>query len=508
MISINNSGVSLGTCPFIFRPGISLNLDVRNRFIAIVMFQVAQLQNLARRLLAAGYAKNQSAKEQYLLYVDPDESFLQCQILSSNSSPVDQELVASSVRPNSTAAYLIAPTGKLIICITPSSALSAYTYNQDDCEWVEAALPDFVTHANGKLAGSVDANGRIHVVFQNPSQCLIYLDNSWSGKILPVSPVVGSPLSISVVGNTLHVYYISAKDNFIHDVTGANDNWKDRIVIKHKFDQKIKNFTVVKSESGDEELYVMTEDDALLKINAQGRQMKLGTVKMGKFISERSVDDCANDAWNGTLNEDRLTRYIRDDPSCIDIPGGDQSVTPLAAACMTGRLDVVQLLLRSHANPNALSLKKRTPLFYATSTQQDRDRAAIVRALLEAGANVDECYFENGFNTPLMNAIILTSNLDVVNELLKHGASTTAKDVTGQTVEMIAKGSPMGEELSQRIEEGKWSPLEKKLIEFVVTLIMFIVAYTNSPRFKDLVDKIFIKLKETYEVKDEKTFAG
>ena len=62
----------------------------------------------------------------------------------------------------------------------------------------------------------------------------------------------------------------------------------------------------------------------------------------------------------------------------------------------------------------------------------------------------------------------------------------------------------MGEELSQRIEEGKWSPLEKKLIEFVVTLIMFIVAYTNSPRFKDLVDKIFIKLKETYEVKDEK----
>jgi ankyrin repeat protein len=117
---------------------------------------------------------------------------------------------------------------------------------------------------------------------------------------------------------------------------------------------------------------------------------------------------------------------------------------------MTGRLDIVQLLLHHRANPNALSPRKRTPLFYATSTRQERDRLAIIRILLEAGANVDECYADSGFNTPLMNAITLISDEDVVKELLKHGASPIAKDVTGQTAEMLANGMPIIEEILSR----------------------------------------------------------
>jgi len=194
--------------------------------------------------------------------------------------------------------------------------------------------------------------------------------------------------------------------------------------------------------------------DALLKIDAQGQLIRLGAVEKGKFISERSVDGCTNDAWNGTLTEKCLENYLMDDPSCIDTPGGDQSVTPLAAACMTGRLDIVQLLLHHRANPHALSPRKRTPLFYATSTRQEHDRLAIIRTLLEAGDNVDECYAESGFNTPLMNAVTLISDIDVVKELLKHGASPIATDVTGQTVEMLAKGIPIIEKiLSRRVME-------------------------------------------------------
>ena len=198
----------------------------------------------------------------------------------------------------------------------------------------------------------------------------------------------------------------------------------------------------------------MSDSGTLQKIDGQGRLMKLGIVQKGKFVSERSVDGCTNDVWNGTLTENCLENYLADDPSCIDTPGGDQSVTPLAAACMTGRLEIVQLLLHHRANPNALSPRKRTPLFYATSTRQERDRLAIIRTLLEAGANVDECYAESGFNTPLMNAITLISDEDVVKVLLKHGASPIAKDVTGQTVEMLAKGMPNIEKiLSRRVTE-------------------------------------------------------
>ena len=203
----------------------------------------------------------------------------------------------------------------------------------------------------------------------------------------------------------------------------------------------------MESERGDNELYVMSDNETLLKIDVQGRLMKLGTVQKGKFISERSVDDCTNDIWNGTLTENRLENYLADDPSCIGTPGGDQFVTPLAAACMTGRLDIVQLLLHHRANPNALSPRKSTPLFYATSTRQERDRLAIIHTLLEAGVNVDECYAESGFNTPLMNAITLISDENVVKELLKLGASPIAKDVTGQTVEMLAKGMQIIEKI-------------------------------------------------------------
>ena len=418
------------------------------------MTQVAQLQSLTHRLLAAGYAKSQDGKEKYLLYVDTQTSLLQCQRWSGDSLAKEELVLGSAVRPNSTAACLITPTGKRIICITPSSVLRCCTYNDEEQQWVEDVndiFSAYVVHRDGKITASVDANGRFHVIFQDESQRLTYINNLFSSIVLDVKPLVGSPLSISAVGNTLHVYYISAEDDFIHElVYGADNTWKKRIVTRQRFDKKIQSFVVGESGSGDEELYLLTGDNVLLKIDVQERPTRLGTVQKGKFISERSVDCCANDAWNGTLTEDRIKSYLDDDPSCIDTPGGDHSVTPLAAACMTGRLDVVQLLLHHRANPNALSPQKRTPLFYATSTRRENHRLDIVRALLKAGANVDECYAESGFNTPLMNTITLISDEDVANELLNHGASQFAQDLTGKTVEMLAKATPMEQLLSRR----------------------------------------------------------
>ena len=423
------------------------------------MSQTTELQDLTRCLLASGYAKSQEGKEQYILYVDPEESFLRLQQWSGNSV-TNQELIVDSVRPKSTAACLITPTDKLIICISPSSSLDAYTYDEEKHEWLQFGESDIgglsrcVVHPDGKLASSVDDKGIVHVVFQDQSRRLVYFCNS-SNTTLPVSPLAGSPLSISTIRNRLHIFYISAKDNFIHDVTRANQTWRDMIVVQHPFHTKPKSFVVTENENKETEVYVMTEDNTLLKSNAEGRLTKLGTAKMGKFVFERSVDFCTKDAWNGTLTKDNLKSYLADDPSCIDIPGSEHSVTPLAAACIRGQLDVVRLLLRYRANPNALSPKRRTPLFYTTSTSEGRDRRAIVRALLEAGANVDECYAENGFITPIMNAITLTSDQDVVDELLNHGASPITKDIAGHTAAMLAKGTPIEAVLSKRLERAK-----------------------------------------------------
>ncbi|KIM49759.1 hypothetical protein M413DRAFT_6656 [Hebeloma cylindrosporum] len=573
------------------------------------MTQMTELENLTRCLHAAGYTKSQEGKERYTLYVDPEESFLQLQQWSGNSI-TNQELIVESVRPKSTAACLITPTGKFILCISPSSSLDAYTYDEGGHRWVRFDEDDIgdlsrsVVHPDGKLASSVDSKGIIHGVFQDQSRRLVYFSNS-SSTTLPVNPVPGSPLSISTIRNTLHIFYISAKDNFIHDVTRANDSWKDAIGIQHAFVAKPKNVIITANESKNMELYVMTQDDEILKNNSKGRLTKLGTVKMGNFIPERISDFCTKDAWDGTLTEDKLKSYLAEDPFCIDIPGSEHSVTPLAAACIRGHLDVVRLLLQYRANPNALSTKRRTPLFYATSAIEVRDRCAIVRALLEARANVDECYAENGFNTPLINAITLLSDQDVVNELLNHGASPTANDVAGHSVALLAKGTPMEAVVSEGLEQARsdgqtagstsakrlpiklrslfpefkqqpssapvspvkramatlaqgvsrmsggfqqapsvghnkavnpvvserrpsiasappphtaiapahgvpmeavaserididqinLSPFEGRIVEFVVALMIFIVAYTNSPRVKQLMDQVVIGLR-------------
>jgi hypothetical protein len=289
------------------------------------MIQIPELQNLTRSLLAAGFSKSQDGKEQYLLYIDKHTCLLQFQHWSNDFIAKEELVATSAVRPNSTAACVITPIGKLIICITPSSRLSSYTYDVKECEWVQnddVLLSTYVVHRDGKVAASVDANGRVHVVFQEASHRLTYVDNQWSGTVLPVSPLVGSPVSISVVGNILRVYYISAKDKLIHDLSRADGAWHDIVVTKHRFYKKIQSIVVVEGERGDNELYMMSDDDALLNIDAQGRLMKLGTVQKGKFISERSVDGCTNDAWNGTLTENCLENYLEDDPSCIDTPAG------------------------------------------------------------------------------------------------------------------------------------------------------------------------------------------
>jgi acyl-CoA-binding protein len=58
--------------------------------------------------------------------------------------------------------------------------------------------------------------------------------------------------------------------------------------------------------------------------------------------------------------------------------------TPLHWACDVGRVDIAQLLLQAHANPNAADTKGETPLHIALLTEDPE----LVRLLCEQGANV------------------------------------------------------------------------------------------------------------------------
>ena len=469
-----------------------------------------QLQDVARCLLAAGYANDPEGKGQYLLYVDPKTSSLMSKRWTGSFFD-DKELITDTpVRPNSTASYLINPSTRLVICISSKSTVRVLQYDEEEEKWddVDTKQPH-VVHPEGKLTAFSRADNFLRIIYQDHSGRLIYLNKSFQPLALPVDLVAGSPLSSAVVNEQIYVFYISSRDNYVHCVTEARPgNWSDEILAKHAFDQIPKQFVVpVDPKSGGFEVYVLTEENALLRI-AKSQMSILGKIDAtGKFTSARSVDRCCNDAWNGTLTRDLLKTYLALDPSIINTPGGDKSVTPLAAASWRGHLDAVKLLLREGANPNAISPKKRTPLFYLTKRSPDRNRLGIVRALLDAGANVDECYPENDLNTPLMNAIGVVADKEVVHELLKRGASLTARNAHGQTAKMLAEGTKMEDDFLKWTERTP-SELETRLVDFVVALLVLIITYTNNELirhvFNQVITEVTIRLDEIDSTDNEK----
>lgn len=206
-------------------------------------------------------------------------------------------------------------------------------------------------------------------------------------------------------------------------------------------------------------------------------------------------DDC----WRGTLTADRLALYLS--VTDIDSVGGARNLTPLAAACCQGHLDVVALLLDNPyklADPNALSPRNRTPLYYATTHSPPLDRAAIVQWLLKAGADPDACSSEDGLCTPLMNAITEVKDKDVVHELMERGASVSSKNARGETPLGLAKGTSLERVVSGREE---LSSMATAVVEMVVSMIMLILAVTDSPLIRGIVEGIVSKLAETTSAK-------
>ncbi|KAF8517817.1 hypothetical protein JB92DRAFT_2904692 [Gautieria morchelliformis] len=255
---------------------------------------MAQFQDLTRVLLSAGGAPHPEGKGSYLLYTD--QSSLTSKHWTGNTFG-DQELVAKSVRANSPAAYLLAPTTRLIICISSSSTLRALRYDDDDEEWVDdKTILHIDVHPEGKLSASLDRNEDVRVVYQDPMGNLVFLNN-WTPTVLPADPIAGSPLSTVVDGDKLHVFYISAKDNCIHYVTRAPEgSWSGNVMVNCPVEEKIKRFIVAPiGDTINFDAYLLTADDMLLQVTPEGDGVKreLGKIdSKGIFVPGTSAQCC------------------------------------------------------------------------------------------------------------------------------------------------------------------------------------------------------------------------
>ena len=198
-----------------------------------------------------------------------------------------------------------------------------------------------------------------------------------------------------------------------------------------------------------------------------------------------------DDALAGSLTEASLSTYLKNDPTAIDTPGGKKGLTPLAAAVSSGNLATVDLLLQNDANPDTTSKDGRTPLIYATCKKLKANQAAIVSALLKAGAAVDRSSKKHGDNTPLMNAIVQLRDKTIISELVDHGANLTLKNAKGRSAQELAKDLGMERTLLPRSERKK---SQGNFIDLIISAVMFILSVVDNGAIEGTVRGVIGKL--------------
>jgi hypothetical protein len=472
---------------------------------------VKELQEITQHLIAAGSAKGADGRDVFL-YIRDDS------VLISKEWNGVETILAESVRPHSTVSYVLTENIEVIAYVDTSSKLRAIRFDDSCGEWDDVPVSIDV-HYEGNVAACLGQNGRIMVVHQNNHSQLVMLDleNPHNTTVIQVNSSSKSPLWASFIKSTLFVFYISYHDQCLH-VYDTNTQ-KDKKWTVLPFNGTTKRF-IVKSNTRAKHLefeaYVLTSEEELCHIKADGQWEKLGRVDITNrtFISERAVDICCIEAQNNTLSEEHLGQLLRADPSVIDAIGGPLSVTPLATACWSGSLDAVCLLLDNPyclANPNQLSPRKRTPLYFAICCSQAH-RKEIVAALLDAGANVDECYEEDELNTPLMNTVLDKGNKEVIHALVDRGASLTKRNMQGQTAVMLAEGSGMEKELLPWKERQKQTTkphsVQNEVIDVLAAIAMLIIAYFNNDIIKNFVNSILTKLHGQNLINEEESPDG
>ncbi|VDO04760.1 unnamed protein product [Rodentolepis nana] len=104
--------------------------------------------------------------------------------------------------------------------------------------------------------------------------------------------------------------------------------------------------------------------------------------------------------------------------------------TALMISSNEGHVDIVELLIQRGAKVNAQDANGMTAIFYAV----DGEFSNVIRTLANAGADVNHKESENGY-TPLIRLASLTNNgnAEVGKTLLERGAAVNQQDKFGRT---------------------------------------------------------------------------
>ncbi|KAJ7697272.1 hypothetical protein B0H14DRAFT_3039294 [Mycena olivaceomarginata] len=182
------------------------------------------------------------------------------------------------------------------------------------------------------------------------------------------------------------------------------------------------------------------------------------------------------DARQGRLVGDTLTRYLLNNPNILDEQDPATGRAPLAIAAVAGFADEVEQLLQKGAKADALSRNGETALLLTTQ-ETSRNRPRIVQLLLSKtpAGSVDATTAADGSNTPLMHAV-LRRDVESIRLLVKAGASLTATNDSGLTAEQMAAA----------VEPS----IFEKLASVVGSVLLYTVAWVNKTA-KGVVRRLF-----------------
>ncbi|KAH0847464.1 ankyrin repeat protein [Fonsecaea pedrosoi] len=185
------------------------------------------------------------------------------------------------------------------------------------------------------------------------------------------------------------------------------------------------------------------------------------------------------DARRGTLTEARLEKYLDADWTILDQRDSVEGLTPLGAATVGGHADEVLLLLKSGAKADILSRDGATSLLLAAS-RTEKNRARIIQLLLAKTPSnaIDATTAAVGNNTPLM-FVVLKKDAESIRLLRKARASVTLTNDDGHTAKFLAD-STYDRVVIRALNPEKEQSDFSKLIDMVVGLLLFVVAWVNK----------------------------
>ena len=209
----------------------------------------------------------------------------------------DEELIATSVKPDSAAAYVLTDTTRYAFFVNDASKLGAVAYDADEEEWVPIdKFPNLPVAPAGQVTAGID-EGKLSVFFQNASGQLVHLDEQWKATILPASGVTpGSPLAIMYVDGKTSVLYVT--EGAIHGVrAGEAGKWEMISFTGGRMEgEKLVRMvpSAIPTEKGLEyAVFALTSTGKLVKLSLAEKELEtLGTVSdSGRFVAKSSAEN-------------------------------------------------------------------------------------------------------------------------------------------------------------------------------------------------------------------------